>query len=112
VDESYNTSRYNPHQKYPYLTVFFYSTRIDELPNPKFIGDIIYLRRYASLELGSPSDTTTTASRDTTSTTTTAPGLSSTEIPIRPILKPTKLPARIPTLRTKNTRTSPAGSDS
>jgi hypothetical protein len=47
VDETYNTGRYNPHQKYPYLTVFFYSTHIEDLPNPKTIGDILYLRRFS-----------------------------------------------------------------
>lgn len=46
VDESYNTNRYNPFQKYPYLTVFFYSTKIEDLPNAKCIGDLLYLRRY------------------------------------------------------------------
>jgi len=45
VDESYNTNRYNPHQKYPYLTVFFYSSKIEDLPNPKMIGDLLYMRR-------------------------------------------------------------------
>lgn len=47
VDETYNTGRYNPHQKFPYLTVFFYSALIEELPNPKHIGDLLYLRRFS-----------------------------------------------------------------
>jgi hypothetical protein len=47
VDESYNTSRYNPHQKYSYLTVFFYSPKIEDLPNPRRIGDLLYLRRFS-----------------------------------------------------------------
>lgn len=46
VDDTYNTSRYNPHQKYSYLTVFFYSPKPEDLPNPRRIGDILYLRRY------------------------------------------------------------------
>ena len=74
VDESYNTNRYNPHQKYPYLTVFFYSPRIEDLPNPKLIGDQLYMRRYLQVHLGSPSDTTMTVSRATTSPITTAHG--------------------------------------
>lgn len=45
IDETYNTNRYNPHQKYPYLTVFFYSNKIEDLPNPQALGDILYLRR-------------------------------------------------------------------
>ena len=45
VDESYNTNRYSPHQKYPYLTVFFYSAKIEDLPNPRMIGDLLYMRR-------------------------------------------------------------------
>lgn len=45
VDDTYNTTRYSPHQKYPYLTVFFYSSHIEDLPNPKMIGDLLYLRR-------------------------------------------------------------------
>jgi hypothetical protein len=45
VDHTYNTAKYNPHQKYSYLTVFFYSPKIEDLPNPKFIGDLLYLRR-------------------------------------------------------------------
>lgn len=65
VDETYNTTRYNPHQKYPYLTVFFYSPKIEDLPNPKAIGDLLYLRRYQLFHLGSLSDTTTIASKDT-----------------------------------------------
>jgi hypothetical protein len=74
VDESYNTSRYNPHQKYPYLTVFFYSPKIEDLPNPQAIGDILYLRRYSSHHPGSLSGTITKASKVTSSTQTTAPG--------------------------------------
>ena len=45
VDDTYNTTRYSPFQKYSYLTVFFYSTRIEDLPNPRCIGDLLYLRR-------------------------------------------------------------------
>lgn len=45
VDDTYNTGRYNPHHKYSYLTVFFYSPKIEDLPNPRHIGDILYLRR-------------------------------------------------------------------
>ena len=28
VDDTYNTERYNPHQKYSYCTVFFYAPKI------------------------------------------------------------------------------------
>lgn len=47
VDDFYNTTRYSPHLKHPYLTVFFYSPKIEDLPNPKQLGDILYLRRFA-----------------------------------------------------------------
>ena len=46
VDDTYNTARDNPHHKYSYLTVFFYSPKIEDLPNPRHIGDLLYLRRY------------------------------------------------------------------
>lgn len=75
VDDTYNTNRYNPHQKYPYLTVFFYSTKIEDLPNPKMIGDLLYMRRYHITYSDSPLGTTTRASKVTMSHTTTAPGL-------------------------------------
>lgn len=45
VDDTYNTARFNPHNKYSYLTVFFYSPKIEDLPNPRHIGDLLYLRR-------------------------------------------------------------------
>ena len=63
VDEFFNTTRYNPHQKYPYLTVFFYSPKIEDLPNPRSIGDILYLRRYFLFELDFRSVTTMRVSR-------------------------------------------------
>jgi hypothetical protein len=47
VDDTYNTTRFNPHLKYAYLTVFFYSPKIEDLPNPKHIGDLLYLRRFS-----------------------------------------------------------------
>lgn len=47
VDDTYNTSRYSPHLKYSYLTVFFYSAKIEDLPNPRHLGDLLYLRRFA-----------------------------------------------------------------
>lgn len=47
VDDTFNTSKYNPHQKYSYLTVFFYSAKIENLPNPRHIGDLLYLRRFS-----------------------------------------------------------------
>ena len=47
VDDTYNTAKYNPHQKYSYLTVFFYGPKIEDLPNPQRIGDLIYLRRFS-----------------------------------------------------------------
>ena len=105
VDETYNTTRYNPFQKYPYLNVFFYSSKIEDLPNPKFIGDILYLRRYPSSHQDSPSDTTTRVSRATTSTTTTAHGLWSMETPAPPIPRSTRLQGRTSTFRTRSSRT-------
>jgi hypothetical protein len=45
VDDTFNSTHYSPHQKFPYITVFFYGARIEELPNPRFIGDILYMRR-------------------------------------------------------------------
>lgn len=48
VDDTYNSDKYNPHQKYSYLTVFFYAPKIEDLPNPNFIGDLLYLRRYSN----------------------------------------------------------------
>ena len=47
VDDTYNTEKYNPHQKYAYLTVFFYGPKIEDLPNPQRIGDLLYLRRFS-----------------------------------------------------------------
>jgi hypothetical protein len=47
VDDSFNTHKYSPHQKYPYLTVFFYAPKLEDLPNPRFIGDVLYLRRFS-----------------------------------------------------------------
>ena len=93
VDEHFNTTRYSPHQKYPYLTVFFYSPKIEDLPNPRSIGDILYLRRYSLLDLDFRSDTTTTASKATSSTPTTAPGHSPTETATQLIPKSTRLHA-------------------
>ena len=46
VDDSYNTEKYNPHQKYSYLTVFFYAPKIEDLPNPRHLADILYLRTH------------------------------------------------------------------
>jgi hypothetical protein len=66
VDDTYNTGRFNPHNKYSYLTVFFYSPKIEDLPNPRHIGDLLYLRRYLPPHSGSPSASTTSPSRDTT----------------------------------------------
>ena len=47
VDDTYNTERYNPHQKYAYCTVLFYGPKIEDLPNPRSLADIIYLRRFS-----------------------------------------------------------------
>jgi hypothetical protein len=87
VDDTFNSTHYSPHQKFPYITVFFYGARIEELPNPRFIGDILYMRRYHIHYTGSHLVTTTKASRDIISRLTIALGHSSTEIPILPILK-------------------------
>ncbi len=65
VDDTYNTGRFNPHNKYPYLTVFFYSPKIEDLPNPRHIGDLLYLRRYPPNHSGFPSASTTIPSRRT-----------------------------------------------
>ncbi len=74
VDDTYNTGKYNPHLKYSYLTVFFYAPKIEDLPNPRQLGDLLYLRRYSARHPGSRSASTTTASRDTSSRRSTAPG--------------------------------------
>lgn len=66
VDDTYNTAKYNPHQKYSYLTVFFYSSKIEDLPNPKSIGDLLYLRRYSGCHSGSHLESTMIHSRATT----------------------------------------------
>jgi len=63
VDDTYNTGRYNPHHKYSYLTVFFYSPKIEDLPNPRHLGDLLYLRRYTKAYVGSRLENTTIASR-------------------------------------------------
>jgi hypothetical protein len=65
VDDTFNTSKYNPHQKYSYLTVFFYSAKIENLPNPRHIGDLLYLRRYGSLYSDFHLGSTTRVSKDT-----------------------------------------------
>lgn len=75
VDDTYNTARFNPHNKYSYLTVFFYSPKIEDLPNPRHLGDLLYLRRYHSSHAGSPSESTTNPSRGTTWRPSTALGL-------------------------------------
>jgi hypothetical protein len=47
IDESLNTTCFNPHYKYLYLTVFFYSHKAENLPNPRTVGDLLYLRRFS-----------------------------------------------------------------
>jgi hypothetical protein len=80
VDDTYNTGRYNPHHKYSYLTVFFYSPKIEDLPNPRHLGDLLYLRRYTKAYVGSRSENTMIASKLTILRLITAIGQSLVEI--------------------------------
>lgn len=80
VDDTYNTGRYNPHHKYSYLTVFFYSPKIEDLPNPRHLGDLLYLRRYSKAYEDSHSENTTIASKLTILKLTIATGQSLVEI--------------------------------
>ena len=80
VDDTYNTGRYNPHHKYSYLTVFFYSPKIEDLPNPRHLGDLLYLRRYNKAYVGSRSENTMIASKLTILRLITAIGQSLVEI--------------------------------
>ncbi len=80
VDDTYNTGRYNPHHKYSYLTVFFYSPKIEDLPNPRHLGDLLYLRRYTKAYVGSRSENTMIASKLTILRLITATGQSLVEI--------------------------------
>jgi hypothetical protein len=82
IDDTFNTHKYNPHQKFPYLTVFFYAPKIEDLPNPRSIGDILYLRRYAFCNTDSLSVNTTIVSRDITLKLNTALGPCLKVIPI------------------------------
>jgi len=75
VDDTYNTNKYSPFQKFPYLTVFFYSVKIEDLPNPRFIGDLLYLRRYYSINIDFRLDTITKVSKVTISKQNTVLGL-------------------------------------
>lgn len=45
IDESMNTSKTAVNFRYGYCTVMFFSEKIENLPNPFAIGDILYMRR-------------------------------------------------------------------
>lgn len=46
IDKTFNSFLFNPYILCSYLTVFCYSNISKNLPNPKTLGDIMYLRRY------------------------------------------------------------------
>ena len=45
VDESMNTTNTTINFRYGYCTVMFFADKLEHLPNPFSIGDILYLRR-------------------------------------------------------------------
>jgi hypothetical protein len=45
VDDTLNSGKFDPFQKIHYVNVFFYGPKEESLPNPRAIGDILYLRR-------------------------------------------------------------------
>ena len=47
VDDTFNTNIYNPHQKFSYMTVFFYGEKIESLPSVRCLGDLLYMRRFS-----------------------------------------------------------------
>ena len=81
IDDHFNSSHFNPHQKFSYMTVFFYAPSIEDLPNPRFIGDIIYLRRYFLDDQDFPLELIMAISKATSLKHNIVPGLWSTETP-------------------------------
>lgn len=47
IDDSMNIARTTVNFRYGYCTVMFFADKIEHLPNPFAIGDLIYLRRFA-----------------------------------------------------------------
>lgn len=47
MDHTINATCVNPSTSFSFVTVFFYSSKIEDLPNVRYIGDLIYLRRFA-----------------------------------------------------------------
>ena len=45
IDSSFNMAKSINGLKFGYCTVTVFGKRIDELPNPRALGDVIYLRR-------------------------------------------------------------------
>jgi len=53
IDSSFNMSKPINGLKFGYCTITIFAKRIDELPDVKALGDIIYLRRYKVMDLDS-----------------------------------------------------------
>ena len=65
IDPSFNMTKSINGLKFGYCTVTIFAKRPDELPNPKVLGDILYLRRYNNFYADSHSKNTTITSNPT-----------------------------------------------